>query len=471
MDRKYNILCLDGGGVGGVLTAKLICIIEKKLQDRLVERLKAEKLKEKTDLLAELKAKTPKDEWKNEWTNERNFADHCRIHYFFDLFAGASAGGLLTVAYLLPDDTSSKQKPDDTIPNQETHFETTEEVLVKYQELMEKAFVKSWLEKGLSVLVPKKARRWSKAVLLVLFNSFYKGERVEQALEESGLDLRSKKLSELMGPCVIVAHDTSKPGEKGRWRFCQHRPALSALKKDRELEDCKLKDCKLKNGKLKDCKLRGEDFWLDDVCRATSSAPAYFPPVEATSIEGKEHRFVDGGVYANNPSLMAYKEIRDLDDENGDPENMHVLSIGTGSYVLSQTKEQARKHLFCQLRWWISLLIHNQMSNAHTVMRSILRDYRDEGHYFRLDVTYDKRELAEIDKADTKHLEYLKQFAKNEMDSMDKDRKDKLDKCLYEIVEEKVRRIKDRVAGKDIENPIYTSLNKKCVLLKEKTAH
>ncbi len=481
MDRKYNVLCLDGGGVGGVLTAKSVCMIEKELQTKLAKELKKKTGLKETSLLAQLKAASNKDEWDNKWTDEQKFADDCRIHYFFDLFAGTSAGGLLTVAYLLPNDTSSKRKLDDTIPNQETHFETTEEVLVKYQELMKKAFVKRWLEKALLELFPEIPSQWSKIILLVFYNSFYEDEKVKEALEKSGLDLRSKKLSQLMGPCVIVAHDTSRAGEKGRWRFCQHR---SALEKNGELKDCKVKGCKLEDGKLKDCKLEacklkncklsGEDFWLDHVCRATSSAPAYFPPIEAESLEPEKefHRFVDGGVYANNPSLMAYKEIRDLDDENGNPENMNVLSIGTGSYVPYQTEGDARKRLLLQLRWWFSLLIHNQMSNAHTVMRSIFRDYWRKGHYFRLDVTFDDPKLDEIDNANPKHLERLIKIAEDKMCCMKEKRKKLLDNCLNKIVEEKVARIEDRVAGRDIENPIYTSLNKKlldCALPKGKT--
>lgn len=61
------------------------------------------------------------------------------------------------------------------------------------------------------------------------------------------------------------------------------------------------------------------DELMRDVARATSAAPTYFPPTE----EG----FVDGGVWANNPSMCAYVEMRRLwPDET----KFKVVCIGTG---------------------------------------------------------------------------------------------------------------------------------------------
>ena len=46
-----------------------------------------------------------------------------------------------------------------------------------------------------------------------------------------------------------------------------------------------------------------------DVALATSAAPTFFPIVEIDAHDG--HRFIDGGVYANNPSAIAVTEALD----------------------------------------------------------------------------------------------------------------------------------------------------------------
>ena len=60
-----------------------------------------------------------------------------------------------------------------------------------------------------------------------------------------------------------------------------------------------------------------------EVCRATSSAPFYFPPYE--------DRFVDGGVMANNPTLAAMTEIFNQAEREGKEMKIGlVVSLGTG---------------------------------------------------------------------------------------------------------------------------------------------
>ncbi len=71
------------------------------------------------------------------------------------------------------------------------------------------------------------------------------------------------------------------------------------------------------------------DFPMRFVARATSAAPTYFEPEElpATRPHGG---LIDGGVYANNPAMCAYVEMKKLE-----PDNDHVLllSLGTGQHT------------------------------------------------------------------------------------------------------------------------------------------
>src|SRR5918997_3167764 len=52
------------------------------------------------------------------------------------------------------------------------------------------------------------------------------------------------------------------------------------------------------------------DFTLPQVARATSAAPTYFEPVEVTDRAGaRSYPLIDGGVYAVNPSMVAYADV------------------------------------------------------------------------------------------------------------------------------------------------------------------
>ncbi|KAI4316726.1 hypothetical protein L6164_024678 [Bauhinia variegata] len=86
------------------------------------------------------------------------------------------------------------------------------------------------------------------------------------------------------------------------------------------------------------------DARLSDICISTSAAPTYFPTYYFTSKdpEGNVHEFnlTDGGVAANNPTLVAVNQItKQIIEENSDffpirPMDFGrflVISIGTGT--------------------------------------------------------------------------------------------------------------------------------------------
>ena len=64
------------------------------------------------------------------------------------------------------------------------------------------------------------------------------------------------------------------------------------------------------------------------VARATSAAPTYFDPAVLPSAEGRgDHALVDGGTFANNPTLSGYVDALRL---KKDIPRVLVVSIGTG---------------------------------------------------------------------------------------------------------------------------------------------
>lgn len=72
------------------------------------------------------------------------------------------------------------------------------------------------------------------------------------------------------------------------------------------------------------------DLPIRQAARATSAAPTFFPPLVLTW-GGRDREFVDGGVWANNPSGVAISESIALTSERGLTGSSVVLvSLGTG---------------------------------------------------------------------------------------------------------------------------------------------
>jgi uncharacterized protein len=69
------------------------------------------------------------------------------------------------------------------------------------------------------------------------------------------------------------------------------------------------------------------DFPMREAARATSAAPTYFePPQLVNDADGQRYALVDGGVFANNPSMCAHAEVL-ASDRAAD---VMVVSLGTG---------------------------------------------------------------------------------------------------------------------------------------------
>ncbi|MFE9598956.1 patatin-like phospholipase family protein [Streptomyces hokutonensis] len=73
------------------------------------------------------------------------------------------------------------------------------------------------------------------------------------------------------------------------------------------------------------------DLPLRDIARATSAAPTYFPPLKIDWV-GRTCHFIDGGVWANNPSGIAVSESLILTAERGlTGRSVFLVSLGTGT--------------------------------------------------------------------------------------------------------------------------------------------
>lgn len=107
------------------------------------------------------------------------------------------------------------------------------------------------------------------------------------------------------------------------------------------------------------------NFFLRDICRATSAAPTYFKPLVLDIGQGMYGTFVDGGLsMSNNPSLQLYL----LATVNGykfnwdqGPENMQITSLGTG---VAPVKLDYKKTADMKLAGWATSIPDYLMKDA-----------------------------------------------------------------------------------------------------------
>lgn len=172
---------------------------------------------------------------------------------------------------------------------------------------------------------------------------------------------------------------------------------------------------------------KNENFFLRDVARATSAAPTFFSPKEIKR-ENDHLVLVDGGVFANNPSLLAYAEAKQVwyeqgkkvfsttevdDTEKPIPNDRDLpflmLSIGTGQY-----KKQIKKDKLNKAKDWIEPLLkqifmESASESAHYTMKHLLPDFLDgTPRYYRLNVDLPYNiDMDDVSEGNIKNLETL----------------------------------------------------------------
>jgi uncharacterized protein len=113
------------------------------------------------------------------------------------------------------------------------------------------------------------------------------------------------------------------------------------------------------------------DFILDgkrymwEVALATSAAPTYFPAAEIGEGECK----IDGGLWANNPSLVGITEGQKL---GFDLNQIKVLSLGTGDSIYNVNNEIAKKSGYFSWKGNIIELAFQVQSKSATYIASYL---------------------------------------------------------------------------------------------------
>jgi len=189
----------------------------------------------------------------------------------FDFFAGTSTGGILICLLLCPSDQDPSRP-----------------------KFSAKEALDLYVTHGSDIFKAGFFRRLM--ARFGLLSERYPSTTLEHVLQTYFGDIR---LSQLLKPCIVTAYNI----ELRKTHFFRQQTAI----------------------------MRGDprDFYLRDVCRATSAAPTYFSVAEIYSMSGTRYPLLDGGVFAPNPSMSALVEVTKAFNETK-INDIAILSLGTG---------------------------------------------------------------------------------------------------------------------------------------------
>ena len=257
------ILTIDGGGMRGIIPARVISHLSQILREA---------------------------------GDERPFYSH------FDLIAGTSTGGFLASGLTCPRECTNldADERDETIIK---HTEREKGFFKKPYEVEDGSIRRAPDPEMLEKLYSEEGWRIFQRPSISLFGPIFQDKYDSRNLERFLYDtFGDTDLSELLTPTAIISYET-KSGSPYIFRSYD-----------------------------------SHSFKLREALRATSAAPTYFAPAVLNDrITGERLVFIDGGVGANNPAMLAYIEARKL-YPNADEFRMLSLSTGKAPYSFDPTK-------------------------------------------------------------------------------------------------------------------------------------
>lgn len=290
---------------------------------------------------------------------EKTGNPNARLADLFDFIIGTSTGGILTCFYLTPNPEQREGQP-----------------LTKYKASQALEF---YSEKGYRIFNASKHYSW--LGLRQLYNaSKYTANNLESIFAEEFGEL---KMSELVKPCLVTTYDLAS---KSSFFFSSREPEH----KQRE-------------------------FYVKDVARSTSAAPTYFPSaVIKNLVTGNTMVNIDGGVYANNPTMCGYAECRNSvfpQASYPSAEQMLILSIGTGGgqFDLPAVEKSSNWGLLKWAKSTPDIMMDGSFDTVDYQLKRLFGSLAEEQqyNYKRVDVPQDKRyyakDMADASPANIEH--------------------------------------------------------------------
>lgn len=276
-----------------------------------------------------------------------------RLVDYFDFFTGTSTGGILTCLYLLPD-TQNPHRPK----------YSAQEVLDLYTEQGPLIFERS-LKRKLTSLMGFTHEKYDSRQMAKMLRHFMGETRLDQ----------------LIRPCLIPAYDIS---QQAAYYFTRDGARQRS----------------------------SDNFAVWQVAQSTASAPVYFEPTVAQAEDGSLRTLLDGGIFANNPGLLAHSFLSK--STAGSRQNFTMVSLGTGCTARAYRAEDFRAKGI--LRCW-KPLVHVLGTAAKHGTEQQLRLLLSSGgnQYYRLNPKLTGLS-TEMDKVSFGHLAALQKLAQSYLD-------------------------------------------------------
>ncbi|MES2448546.1 MAG: patatin-like phospholipase family protein [Bacteroidota bacterium] len=294
---------------------------------------------------------------------------------YFDFFAGTSTGGILLSILLCPDD-ENLQKP-------------------KYTA---KQALDIYLEHGVEIFSANRWRRFLGKFGLV--SELYDATILEKILDGY---FGNKKLSELLRPCMITAYDI----ELRKNHLFRQQKAIS-------------------HG-------ASRDFYIKDVCRATSAAPTYFAVAEIFSLAKTRYPLVDGGVFAHNPSLSAMLEVMKT-YKTYKIDDIWILSLGTGLSKISYQYEDFKKKKAISIGpALVDIMSSSSAESSNYFLKQLFRSVNESSNYIRIDPSNLSSINSSMDAATPSNIQKIVSLG----DKLVSENEELLDRIVKNLIEDK----------------------------------
>jgi patatin-like phospholipase/acyl hydrolase len=159
----------------------------------------------------------------------------------------------------------------------------------------------------------------------------------------------------------------------------------------------------------------GLDFYLRDIARATTAAPTYFKPARirpagSEPVAANERVLIEGGIFANNPTLFAYEEARRIYPRAS---HYYILSLGTGRENVRYPA--AKLEHFTSLDWinpFRGVPLLQMTYSAQDIVSTHVLSRRADVSLYRLNRPLDEC-TTKIDDSGAENIACMERFARN----------------------------------------------------------
>jgi len=189
------------------------------------------------------------------------------------------------------------------------------------------------------------------------------------------------------------------------------------------------------------------EFFVRDVLRSTSAAPTYFPPAKIKNIASNDSKSsdminLDGGVFANNPTMCAYAEARNTnfnERNNNKPSasNMQILSIGTGSggFKIDKTEKSNQWNLLKWAKLIPNIMMEGSIDTVAFQMNEIYQtiEHHNNESYLRINTSKNDRDYSpDMSNASPENIQDLLKAGKKTLEDA---KANGLDKFLDDLLD------------------------------------